>query len=122
MKYLAVIAALALVSESNALQLQDDLALPEEEDLFLQLSQETLKGNGKQMNGDWGDLATHSWGPLVPKKNPLEYTDGIRENHSATVQGHLSNQVFNHYHNSADELNDVITSAKGENKHDGEYN
>merc|ERR1719331_772834 len=122
MKFIVTIAALALISETYALQLQDDVKLPEEEELFLQLAQETEKESIKQekYNGDWGDLSYHGWGPIHPKKAALDYTDDIRVAHSATVQGHLEQRVFTDKHNSADELNDVITSRKGENKHDAE--
>ena len=126
MKFIAI-AALALISETNALQLQDDIKLPQEEELFLQLAAQTEN----KYNGDWGDLAYHGWGPIqgpqainnlkYAGKAALDYTDDVRVAHSATVQGHLDQRVFTDKHNSADELNDVITSRKGENKHDAEY-
>ena len=120
MKFIVAIAALALISETSALQLQDDIKLPEEEELFLQLAAETDKESKGKYNGDWGDLSYHGWGALHPKKAALDYTDDIRTAHSSTVQGHLDQRVFTDKHNSADELNDVITSRTGENKHDAE--
>ena len=121
MKFFATIAALALVSETGALQLNDDIQLPEEEQLFLQLAAETDKEAAKGKGNWWGDLAVHNWRELYPNKAALDYTDPVREAHSDTVQGHLSGQKFTHYHNSAEELNDVITSVKGENKGDAQY-
>ena len=122
MKFIATIAALALIAETNALQLDDDIKLPEEEELFLQLAQETEKESAKgvKYNGDWGDLAYKGWGPYAAGKAPNDGLDEVRIAHSNTVQGHLEQRVFTDKHNSADELNDVITSRKGENTHDAE--
>ena len=124
MKYFSAIAVLALVSsQASALQLHDDIMLPEEEELFLQLAASAEnQGENPQVlsekKNDWGDLATHNWVPLAPKKAALDYTDPVREAHSSTVQGHLASQKFTKWHNSADELNDVVTAHSSENKKD----
>ena len=71
-------------------------------------------------NYNWGDLAASGWGPLHDKKLPLDFMDDKRTAHSGTVQDHLTNRVFTASHNSADELNDVITSKSDENENDAE--
>ena len=114
MKLLKTIIALA--ASAQALQLSDDINFSEE-DLFLQLDKET-----QNLNQEKGKDITFqgTWVPPVPGKAALDYTDPVRESHSATVQDHLTNRVFTNSHNSADELNKDLQMHSTENEKDAE--
>lgn len=52
---------------------------------------------------------------------PINFEDEERQAHTDRVREHLSNQVFNHYHDNATELNNDIRTTPSNNYNDKVY-